>query len=123
MTPDQAIAILDRMLSTQGEDVVLLRVDDDNGVVAQVACRARVDRTKSDNAPAGVAPAGFSLILSPTQLRDGGWPDGDPANIVPVENAGDKVALDGRDERRTVVWVDAKKINNQIVRIDMRISG
>lgn len=124
MTADQAIAMLDRMLVTEkGEDVVLIRVDDDNAVVAQVTCRAKVDRTKADDAPAGIKPAGFNLILSPTQLLAAGWPDGDPANIAPIENAGDKIALDGGEQRRTVVWVDAKKIAGQIVRIDLRISG
>jgi hypothetical protein len=122
MTPDDAINLLDEFLAEQ-EDIVLMRVDDEGAVVASVTCRARVDRTKADDAPAGIKPSGFTLIISPTQLLAAGWPDGDPANIVPVENEGDKVALDGREERRTVVWVDAKKIGNQVVRIDMRISG
>ncbi|EJN11851.1 hypothetical protein PMI42_04866 [Bradyrhizobium sp. YR681] len=124
MTADQAIAMLDRMLLTQeGEDIVLTREDDDNNVIASVTCRARVDRTKADDAPAGIARSGFTLILSPTPLLAAGWPDGDPANIVPVENEGDKVALDSSDRRQTVVWVDAPKIGNRVVRINLRISG
>ncbi|WP_441268683.1 hypothetical protein AB7G19_29995 [Bradyrhizobium sp. 215_C5_N1_1] len=123
MSAAAAIAQLDRFLAAYGQDVVLTREDDDNSVVATVTCRARVDRTKSDDAAAGIKPSGFTLILSPTSLLAGGWPDGDPANIVPRENEGDKVALDGEEARRTVVWVDAKKIGNQVVRIDMRISG
>lgn len=123
MSAAAAIAQLDRFLAAYGRDVVLTREDDDNNVVATVTCRARIDRTKADDAPAGIKPSGFTLILSPTQIVAAGWPDGDPANIVPVENSGDKIALDGEEARRTVVWVDAKKIGNQVVRIDMRISG
>lgn len=123
MSAAVAIAQLDRFLAARGEDVELLRVDDDNAVVARATCRARVDRTKSDDAPSGIKPSGFTLVISPTQLLAAGWPDGDPDNIVPVENEGDKVALDGSERHQTVVWVDAKKIDNQVVRIDLRISG
>ncbi|MET3991671.1 hypothetical protein ABID65_003311 [Bradyrhizobium sp. S3.9.2] len=119
-----AIAQLDRFLAARGSgDIVLTREDDDGNVIAIATCRARIDRTKADDAPAGIKPSGFNLIISPTSLLAAGWPDGDPANIVPVENAGDKVALDGSGRRQTVVWVDAKQIGGRVVRIDMRISG
>ncbi|MBW7967577.1 hypothetical protein [Bradyrhizobium sp. BR 10261] len=123
MTASASIAQLNRFLAAYGEDVVLARLDDDGVVVAQVTCRARVDRTKADDLPAGIKPSGFNLILSPTQILAAGWPDGDPSHVAPEENAGDKIALDGSARYQTVVWVDAKKINNQIVRIDVRISG
>ncbi|BAR61796.1 hypothetical protein ACFLEY_21665 [Bradyrhizobium sp. YCK136] len=123
MSAAASIAQLDRFLAAYGEDIVLTREDDDNNIIATVTCRARPDRTKADDAPSGIKRSGFNLILSPTPLLAAGWPDGDPANIVPRENEGDKIALDGSERRQTVVWVDAKKINNQVVRIDLRISG
>ena len=124
MSPDQAIMSLDRALAESSEDIVLMRVDDDNSILAQVTCRARVDRTSSDEQPAGIARSGFDLVISPTPLLAGGWPDGDPANIVPLENAGDRVAfVDTPDQRRTVVKADPKRIGSQVVRINLRISG
>lgn len=123
MAADDLIAALDRALAAAGDDVVLMRVDDDNNILAQVTCRARIDRTSSDEPPAGIARSGFDLVISPTPLLASGWPDGDPAHIVPLENAGDKVAIDGEDQRRTVVKADPKRIDGQVVRINLRVSG
>ncbi len=123
MTPDEMIDQLDRFLADYGEDVELLRLDDDGVVMKSITLRAKVDRAKADDAPAGIKPSGFNLILSPTQLLAQGWPDGNPANVVPVENEGDKIALDGSTRRQTIVWADAKKANNRLVRVDLRISG
>ncbi|WLB43022.1 hypothetical protein QIH93_20970 [Bradyrhizobium ottawaense] len=124
MTPADAVEQLDRFLAAWGTgDVVLTREDDNGNIIASATCRARVDRTKADDAPAGIKPSGFNLILSPTPLLAQGWPDGDPTNIVPLENEGDKVSVDGDGRRQTVVWVDAKKIAGTVVRIDLRISG
>jgi hypothetical protein len=100
-----------------------MRVDDDNNIVAQVTCRVRIDRAGADSPPAGIRPSDVDLVISPTPLLAAGWPDGDPSHIVPLENAGDKIVLDGGDARRAVIKADPKRIDGQVVRINLRISG
>jgi hypothetical protein len=122
MTPAQWIAQLDRFLAEGGEDIVLLREDDDGGVPLRVDCRARVDRASTAQVAAGIAASDYNLILSPTQILAAGWPDGNPAHCVPEENGRDKVILRGQPQR-TIVLADAKAIANQVVRINLRVSG
>lgn len=122
MRAAEAIEQLDAFLAEEGEDVVLLRETDDGSVAAQVTCRARVDRATVNQVAAGIKPSDFNLIISPTPLLAAGWPDGNPVNITPIENGPDKVALRGHP-RRTVAWADDKRIDNQVVRINLRVTG
>lgn len=122
MTADELIAQLDRFLAEGGEDVSLVRVDDDGAVLKQATVRARVDRLDGSEAPAGIKPASFSLIVSPTPLLKAGWPDGNAANITPQENGPDKVAFRGMPFR-TVIWANGKRFDNRIVRIELKVSG
>jgi hypothetical protein len=121
VTTAEWIAQLDRFLAEQGEDVLLLREVDDAPAI-QVTCRARVDRATTAQVAAGIAASDFNLILSPTQILAARWPDGNPANCVPEENGRDKVVFRGQPQR-TVVFADPKYFNNQVVRINLRVSG
>ncbi len=121
MTPAKAIDMLDRQLAKHGEDIVLRRVVD-GGANIDVICRARVDTLDNEKISAALRGSDVHLIISPTQIIKAGWPDGNPAHRVPVENGDDKIILAG-DPPRTIAYVDPQSINGDVVRINLRITA
>ncbi|WP_257164683.1 hypothetical protein [Bradyrhizobium sp. SRS-191] len=124
------IAALDRALRVAGEDINLRRRfgEAPNETFATVTCRARVDRQVIGQSPAGILLTKYSLILSPTQINEAGWPgavladqpDADPR--IPRENDTDDVII--RGERPRVITVcDAKVIGGELVRINLECVG
>lgn len=127
MTPGEAISSLDRFLAERGEIITLRLVTGDapNEVNVDVDCVAGVDAVNSDQIAAGIKVSDLNIIISPTQINAAGWP-GLPASSrdarIPVINGPYKVVARGEPER-TVVFVDAKILGGQLVRINMRVSG
>ncbi len=119
MTPQFAIAMLDRMLRN-GENVTLSRPVEGSASI-DVTCRARPDTQDNDKVSAALRGSDVHLIISPTQIIKAGWPDGNPANILPVAYR-DTVTLAG-DPPRTIAFVDPQTINGVVVRINLRITA
>jgi hypothetical protein len=126
------IAALDNALAATGEDVILRRVvgTAPNTANVDVTCRARVDAMTTEQLSAGILATDLNVIISPTQINNAQWPGGNipalpPFNIdqrIPREGGPDKVLLRGKPVK-TVAFVDAKIINGELVRIDMRVTG
>jgi len=126
------IGSLDDALSERGEDIILRRVvgTAPNTANVDVTCRARVDALTTEQLNAGILASDLNVIISPTQINNAQWPGGNipalpPFNVdqrIPREGGPDKVLLRGKPVK-TVAFCDAKIINGELVRINMRVTG
>ena len=79
---------------------------------------------------AGIPAATFNIIISPTEIRNAQWPGGTipalpPFNVdqsIPREGLTDKVLMRGLPPK-DVKFVNAIKIDGEVVRIEMRVQG
>lgn len=128
------IAALDRGLAVAGKWVVLRRTvgDDENTVSVDVRCRARVDAMDNTINAAGHRVSEYVLIISPTQIDEAQWPGGTtppvlPFNVdqrIPRKDSTDQILMyDVHDNPMTITFVDAKIINDELVRINLRCVG
>ncbi|OCP05003.1 MULTISPECIES: hypothetical protein [unclassified Ensifer] len=113
MTPAQAIAALDRQLARHGQAVRVRRGPKD----AQVAIAAMLGFVRGYKADDVVGESGVSqtdskVVLSPSDLA--AWPR-------PFPQKGDWCEVDGRF--RVVEEHDHRKLNDVVVRIELRIKG
>jgi hypothetical protein len=125
------IAALDEGLAEAGEDIILRRVigTAPNQVTVDVTCRSRVDAASAAQIAAGIPASDFTIIISPTQINQAQWPGGTipalpPFNVdqrVPRPLT-DKVLMRGLAPK-DVTFVDAVKIDGEVVRINMRVTG
>lgn len=126
----ELIASLDNALAEAGEDVILRRVVGSGSAVANidVTCRARVDAMKTEQMAAGINATDLNVIISPTQINDAQWPGGTVPILPPFDvdpriprASVDKMIV--RNSIRNITFVDAKVIGDELVRIDLRVSG
>jgi hypothetical protein len=125
------ISDLDEDLAEAGEDVILRRVVGTGSQVTniEVTCRARVDVATTEQVLAGITATDLNVIISPTQINNAQWPGGQvqalpPFNVdqrVPRINGPDKMIV--RGVLRTVAYSDPKFIGNELVRINLRVTG
>lgn len=127
------IAAFDGALAAHSEEITLRLVVGSGANVANidVKCRARVDAVTTEQIVAGIPATDLNVILSPTQINEAQWPGGqipplpEPFNIdprVPRENGPYKVIARGKI--RSVAFSDPKYANNnELVRINLRVSG
>ncbi len=120
MTPQKALSMLDRFLAMNGEDVTLSRPVDGSASI-DVVCRARPDTQDNEKLSAALRGSDVHLIISPTQIIRAGWPDGNPANMVPVAYR-DTITFAG-DPPRTIAFVDPQTIGGTVVRINLRVTA
>lgn len=129
MTPDAAIAALDRQLARHGEDIVISRVVKRGGVnvTVSVTCRAFVRAVSADEIAGKITVDDMKVIISPTQIIAAGWPGADE-NIVAgnavdqrIPKSSDKVLVQGRP--REIKAPKPKLLNGEWVRSDMVVAG
>jgi hypothetical protein len=113
MTPADAIAMLDRSLSRNGQDITLRRVVP-NASNIDVTVRAFVRGYQPEEIVGGVQYGDSLVILSPSSLLNTAWPD-------PLVKRLDKVVVDGR--LRTVENAWPVNVNGEIVRINLQVRG
>ena len=119
---------LDASLAANGEDIVLRRTI--AGVKYDVTVRAHVRnfRLNAADIVAGITKVPFLVIISMTQIRAEGWPQGAPPPAAPTYDVdpaipvkGDVVIIKGGP--RTVKSVDPIAVDSEIVRVKMMVEG
>ena len=111
MTPQQAIAKLDRAIAKYGQTVQLRR-GTTTAPVATASVKAHVRGYKPDELVSGIMQNDSLVILSPTGLEN--WPGG-----VPKKD--DWATID--DRPRTIMAVGVFKMRDQVVRIELQVKG
>jgi hypothetical protein len=124
------VSALDNALAGYGEDVILRRVVGSGSAVANidVTCKARVNAATVQQLVAGIVATELNVIISPTQINNAQWPGGQVPLLPPfdVDQRIPRISVDKmivRNSLRSVTFVDAKIINGELVRIDLRVSG
>lgn len=111
MTPQHAIAMLDRSLAKNGQTVVLRR-GTAAAPVAQATVKAHVRGYDPDELVSGITQKDSKVILSPTGLE--GWPEG-------MLKEKDWIQIDGR--WRTIVAAVPVRMADILVRIELQVEG
>lgn len=115
MTPQQAIAKLDRAIAKNGQTVTLRR----GTAVAPVATatvKAHVRGYDPDELVGGITQKDSKAILSPNGLEN--WPGG---MLVGGGSDADWIRIDGR--WRTILAAIPVKMNDVLVRIELQVKG
>lgn len=120
------IAALDHALERAGEDVILRRVvgQAPNSANIDVTIRAAVRSYNPEELVGGISQTDSKVIISPTGIAAAQWPGGTPtgATIDPsLPRRLDKVVIAGRI--RNIEVVDPIYVQNELVRIEMRVLG
>jgi len=116
MTPQQAIAALDRGIWTAGQSIALRRytgTSAESRVYLEVEARAVVTGFAPAELVDGIKQGDRTLIMSPTEMTRGKWCW--PPRI------GDKAVIGGRETN--VEAVTLREIGDVLVRIEMRVRG
>lgn len=114
MSPEQAIAALDRALQSTGEDVVLRRILQHQGRKSShhdVNIRAMVRGSASYDFAGGIQLDQGSIIISPTEVVNNQW-------CWPIKKR-DLIIFDNRP--RVVEDVTTVKVAGVIVRYDVEV--
>lgn len=126
MTPEYAIATLDRELSSHGEDVELWYETGTQRIPFKVTCHAFVRGYREEKLIGGISQTDSKLILSPTEITRSGWPGPNSSATSTnqdrrVPRKGDAVVIAGR--KRAVETADPVYLAGKLVRIEMRVLG
>jgi hypothetical protein len=128
MSPAETVANLDSSLAANGENILLRRMI--SGVQKSVTVRAHIRNfhLSASDIVTGISKVPFVVIISLTQIRAAGWPQGAPAPAAPPFNVdsaipviGDTVIIKG--VVRTVKSVDPRAVNGSVVRVQMMVEG
>lgn len=124
------ISDLDNALAEYGEDVTLIRFVGSGTAVTSIGvkCRASVRARSDETIVAGIVTKIFDVTISPTQINKAQWPGGtvpllpplDVDQRVPRENV-DKMIV--KKSLRNIIFVDPIVVNDELVRINLRVSG
>lgn len=113
MTPQQAIAKLDRAIAKNGQTVTLRR-GTATAPAATATVKAHVRGFKPDELIGGIDQNDSKVVLSPSGLA--GWPGGAPKK-------GDWITTDPAGSTRTIVAAEPIKMNDMLVRIELQVKG
>ena len=111
MTPQQAIAQLDRAIAKYGQTVALRR-GTTSAPVATAIVKAHVRGYDPEELIGGITQKDSKVILSPSSLK--AWPGG-------MLQEGDWITIDGRV--RSIVAAVPAKMNDVLVRIELQVRG
>lgn len=114
MTPEQAIAALDRQIEAHGQSVVFRRYTASTGNPRPKTdhdCRAFVRPVKAEELVGSIINTFSAAVLSPT---------GFPAELLPIRK-GDKLVIDGTE--RNIELPKPIKMNDVLVRYDLMVAG
>lgn len=121
-------AALDRALQRRGTDVILRRVVGAFGTFKghniDAPCRARIRGYRPDELVGNIQQTDMHVILSPTGIYQSGWPGGLTETTAiddRLPKNGDFIIWLGR--LRRIVFADHTEMDNEIVRIELRIAG
>lgn len=112
MTPEQAIAQLNRQIAANGQTVALRKATAKDGSQDK-PLRAFVRGYKPDELAGGVQQGDSTVIVSPTELAKSGF----AGPIVRL----DRVVVAGRV--RSIEVANPVMLNDQVVRIELRVRG
>jgi len=127
MTPEAAIAMLNRQLAAHGQDIRLTRNTLGPGGVLipfSVECRAFVRSYKADELVGGIIQGDTLVVLAPTEIEAQGWPG---AEVTPtnqdrrVPRKDDKCVIAGKS--RNVEAGTPFYLNGELVRIELQVRG
>jgi len=126
------IRALDKALDEVGEWITLRRTVGSGANIenVDVDVRARVDAVTTEQLVAGIIATDLNVIMSPTQINNAQWPGGHvqavpPFNVdqrIPRIGGPDKILLRGGPPR-TITFVSTNTVDDEVVRIILRISG
>lgn len=112
MTPESAIASLDRQIARHGQSVTLRRVVP-NAPALEKGCKAWARGYKPNELVGGLQQGDTLLIFSPTDL---------PAEFVAAPlKRGDGIRVEGL--LRTVQFTDPVRLNDVLVRLNVTVRG
>ncbi len=118
MTPETAVAALDRHLARNGAPATLRRYTGLGAarVASDVTVQAHVRGYAPEELVGGIVQGGSKAILSPTQIAAAAWPG--PQGWPEV---GDKLVVDGRE--RNVTGAVPMRMAGRVVRIELQVDG
>jgi len=108
MTPEKAIASLDRQIAKHGQSV---KVRKGNTTDGEIAARASVRGMKPDEIAGAITQSDRKVVLSPTGISVGSLP-----------KSGGSVVIDDAPQQ-IIGKPDFVKINDVIVRINISVKG
>lgn len=114
MSPEQAIAMLDRQIEKHGQSVTILRLVPNHPIADELNCRAFVRGYKPDELANGVQQGDSLVVISPSSLDLSDSTEGLPR----VNN---KIEIAGR--RRNIQAVDPVYLDDALVRLNLQIRG
>ena len=121
------VAALDRALKISGEDIVLRRIYGQSPRTnnVDVTVHAAVRTFQPQELLGGINQADNKVIISPTEIANANWPGGEiPSGTVAdptIPRITDRVIIQGRV--RTILVVQPIYIDDELVRIEMRVLG
>jgi hypothetical protein len=114
MSPEAAIAALDRALAATGEDIVLRRTTGTKPAIPlDVGVRASVRGYRPEELVGGIIQGDSLVIVSPTEMKQRRW--------CWPPRANDKAVID--EKVRNVVAVNGIKMKGVLVRIELTVRG
>lgn len=128
MSPQEAIAALDRALSEAGEYIVLRRMVGTGQNIANVdaTVRAFVRSVKPEEIVGTISQGDLNVILSPTDIDAAQWPGGlpDVPGLKPdarIPRINDKAVIQGKV--RNISFAKPIVMDGDLVRIELTVSG
>ena len=128
MTPENAIASLDRQIAQHGQEITLTRV---TGVANQAkftaTMRAFVRGYSREELTSTIIQGDTLVILSPTHIEASRWPGPKVANPTGpktyprVPLATDPMVIAGKT--RTIQYADPTYINGKLAKIKVQVRG
>ena len=125
---EECIAELDNALAEAGSDAVLRRFfgTGPNQTWVDVTLRVAERAPTEDELVAGYSQNDMFIVTSPTQLINAQFPGGQPVGSKPawLPKAGtgaDKLFI--FDQQRQIELVDPIKVDNTVVRINLKLKG
>lgn len=115
MSPEQAIAALDRQIAEHGQDVTLRRAVQNEDAIERDA-RAFVRGYRPDELVGGIQQGDTQVTISPTSLPQE-FADTDADRL----RRNDRIVIDGR--RRNIEFANPVRMNGVLVRINCLVRG
>lgn len=121
------VEALDQALDETGEDVVLRRIYglSPRTNYVDVTLRAVVRTYQPRELLGGINQTDNKVIISPTGIAKAGWPGGEAPSLTVADPAlprnTDHIFIQGRS--RTISVVQPIYVDNELVRIEIRVQG
>ncbi|MBZ9719103.1 hypothetical protein LB519_14740 [Mesorhizobium sp. AD1-1] len=125
MTPDVALATLNRHLAAHGEDCILRRKEGSPLVDKDVTVRASVRGLRAAEIVGTATQAYSKAVMSLTQILAAGWPAGHtvtPGAVDPrIPRENDFLVVKGKV--RQIKFADPIAVAGVVVRVNLTVAG